>query len=781
MSTKYPTDYDDTTTLGPLKIDVSPPTDPQRNIAAEYRNNMDDAIVAIQTRLGKLEDTANSSVDWGLLTISGNPNQGVRFAGSHAVWPGVVAEDGIFVDSSSGNVAFHKSGDPVGTFTDLTGGGGVGTWDDLYAASKTMGIGAGNPLTWTQTVGTGVGFIVQKLTNTATASVMQVKATDAAFPAGIPILEVSRASGGDVALGVEGFIHFTGEGKVYTNASSEALTIQTTGALSPININTSASYDTCDITIDGGISDVNILTSNLGRVDVVGGSNGIILRDAPLYIDVTAVDWDLGAAGCEIYHNGAPSTYGFHLTMNGAANLSWDHASANRIKTGSSHLTIEVTGSSKDLHSKSARDIFFHARGSDPISVNDAADINLSTVSDSIVGAINELAGNLGVHSWNELYGTGTQMDITGATMVFNANIATSAFKVKQTSTGDVVAFDNSAKTLTAVDVNGKLSITPVDPTTATFLAADLVLASGNLSAAVAMVGYNADISASASDDSSSIIQAFRATLRPSGTPASTTGYYADDNWGFGLHLESRAYLSDGSTATTTTALTAPLLIDSDPPNGDAAIIACNGASNADSLFLAFIEGTLDVPTTLRLTIRNDGAIRSVVDSASSGLRVQQEYSGGTSELLKLEDLNAPETRFEVEQNGTITQIANTSSYAFTITQNGSGGLLNCKDGIVDRLTLSQTGVATISAAGATTDPCARLDQTTNNAIFMRFDGNSAADYDASTSTLNGDGSVVGPNARVASDGWAFAGMMLKVQVGINTYWVPLFVADPVP
>jgi len=164
MATKYPVALDDAVTLGGPFIDNVPPVDPQINIAAEFRNNTNDTVIAIETRLGILNDAATSTVDWGLLTISGTPNQGVRFAGEHATWPGAVGESGIFVDSGTKNVSYHKGGDPVGTFYDLTtGAGGIGSWNDLYAASKTMTINAGD-LTWETPRATGSDFVIRDVT-----------------------------------------------------------------------------------------------------------------------------------------------------------------------------------------------------------------------------------------------------------------------------------------------------------------------------------------------------------------------------------------------------------------------------------------------------------------------------------------------------------------------------------------------------------------------------------------------------------------------------------------
>lgn len=140
MATKYPTAIDDAVTLGGPFIDTAPPVDPQRNIAAEFRNNLNDATLAIERRLGILGSTDPITVDWGLLTVSGDPNQGVRFENAHVAWPGLIAESGIFVATGTGNVSYHKAGDPLAIFTDLTSGGGISSWNDLYATGTQMDV-----------------------------------------------------------------------------------------------------------------------------------------------------------------------------------------------------------------------------------------------------------------------------------------------------------------------------------------------------------------------------------------------------------------------------------------------------------------------------------------------------------------------------------------------------------------------------------------------------------------------------------------------------------------
>lgn len=139
MATNFPTSYDDSSTLGPTFINVATPADPARNIDATFRNNLNETVIAIENRLGFIGETTTTTVDWALLTVGGTPNQGLRFAGASAQWPGAVGEDGIFIATGTGNVSFHKGGDPIGTFVDLTTGAGA-TWDSIYAADKDLAV-----------------------------------------------------------------------------------------------------------------------------------------------------------------------------------------------------------------------------------------------------------------------------------------------------------------------------------------------------------------------------------------------------------------------------------------------------------------------------------------------------------------------------------------------------------------------------------------------------------------------------------------------------------------
>lgn len=176
MATNFPTSYDNATTHGGPFIDVSAPVDPQRNIAAVHRNNLNDIVVAIENKLGFTGETTDTTVDWALLTVGGVPNQGLRFASSNAQWPALVAEDGLFIDTATGDVAFHKSGDAVGVFSILTSSSNA-TWDTVYAADKTLDINS-TALIFDQSDTSNTGFLVQRSVDSS-SPLMQISTLSA--------------------------------------------------------------------------------------------------------------------------------------------------------------------------------------------------------------------------------------------------------------------------------------------------------------------------------------------------------------------------------------------------------------------------------------------------------------------------------------------------------------------------------------------------------------------------------------------------------------------------
>lgn len=112
MATNFPTAFD-TNAIGELGgafVNVSPPLMPANSISAVHRNNLNDAMFAVQAKLGILGSLVPTSVDWGLLGTGGTPNQGLRFSIDNAAWPGAPGDNGIFLRTATGVPAFHFAG-----------------------------------------------------------------------------------------------------------------------------------------------------------------------------------------------------------------------------------------------------------------------------------------------------------------------------------------------------------------------------------------------------------------------------------------------------------------------------------------------------------------------------------------------------------------------------------------------------------------------------------------------------------------------------------------------
>jgi hypothetical protein len=119
MPTLFPAALDTNTELGGGFINAAPVVNPFVNIDAAYRNNSNDAMFAVQTRIGIYGDLVPLSVDWGLLGHGGTPNKGVQFAASSNVYPGLQASAGVFHHLANNVPAWHRAGDVVGTYYDL--------------------------------------------------------------------------------------------------------------------------------------------------------------------------------------------------------------------------------------------------------------------------------------------------------------------------------------------------------------------------------------------------------------------------------------------------------------------------------------------------------------------------------------------------------------------------------------------------------------------------------------------------------------------------------------
>lgn len=185
MSTNFPAGLDTSLELGATFSNAAAVTDPVTQIDATYRVNQKDAMLAVQARLGITNSTVPTSLSWATLSVGGTDNQGLRFAGSSAAWPGLVAEDGIFLDSATGFVAFHRSGDALGTFYPLTATGLVVSLQAAYNTSGTIttsgaddiafAVSAGDDFTVTHAAGTHT--VISGAATTLTSGLLDINCT----------------------------------------------------------------------------------------------------------------------------------------------------------------------------------------------------------------------------------------------------------------------------------------------------------------------------------------------------------------------------------------------------------------------------------------------------------------------------------------------------------------------------------------------------------------------------------------------------------------------------
>ena len=95
MATNFPTSFDTLGaggTIGGPFVDAAPPVDPFEDIAADFRSSLNDAMLAVQSRVGLTDSTDTGSLSWATVSIGGVNNLGLRFAQDQSQWPGTVGE-----------------------------------------------------------------------------------------------------------------------------------------------------------------------------------------------------------------------------------------------------------------------------------------------------------------------------------------------------------------------------------------------------------------------------------------------------------------------------------------------------------------------------------------------------------------------------------------------------------------------------------------------------------------------------------------------------------------
>ena len=293
MSTNFPGDFDTIGgNLGGAFVDAAPVVDPAVNIAAEYRNNTNDAMVAVQYRIGKTDDTSPASLSWATISVGGVDNLGLRFAQAESEWPGEVAESGLFLKDGTFEPMFHRAGEAKATFYSLIGGGGGGgTLQDAYDASgspATVAMSAAKNLLFNTHSG-GSAFVVADETNTN----FFISADEVAG-------ELSLGTGTALKILLEGQIKsnmkFDGSAP-WTIENSDDLTVQTLGAsdLSFISgndafVNTVGVFNVT-VGTNSLYTGANLSFLGTGKV-TVGSSAGSVDLDTTIGADISLLSGD---------------------------------------------------------------------------------------------------------------------------------------------------------------------------------------------------------------------------------------------------------------------------------------------------------------------------------------------------------------------------------------------------------------------------------------------------------------------------------------------------------
>ncbi len=756
MATNYPLSFDDVSTIGGPFVNVAPPVDPFEDIDAVKRNNLNEALLAVQARLGVIDSTVTTSVDWGTLTISGVPNQGLRFAGTHVNWPGLVGESGIFVADGTGNASYHKSGDPVGTFSDITGGGGSTTWDALYATDKTLDIDT-SALIWTQTSTAGYGF--QLLRNEATADSAIVDIHNQNASDNQPCLDLNVASTSSLFVkanydsggaGDEFFVDYAGN-------------VGLKGALQRI-----VSGNLTVSTTDGKIILDADQNSNDG-IEFYCDTSGTFLFNAGAtntgLFDVNVSSWNIsGSAACAIATTDA-ITYGattHSFTGQGAYFGTSGTALTHHFEVWQERNVLisgATDGGSYKVGITSAYDLTFAANSSGVIQFNTNTDKTLTTTKKDVIGAINEVNAGVGAIDWDSLYADSKLLTVSGVPMDITTSQQTPPLQLYNTHfaspNGDLLKmYDGSGPGVLRFLFHrkGNFELTPeanfqalnID-CTLTDVAGDISGATIDMAQSVGLTsdgrdvyGLTSTIYTHASDASTAT--AFHASYRAvlSGTkPAFANILYA------GLYVPSDFHVGVWSMAGALFETDASVAI-----NGSTLQVLNSAASGTSSTFNV-TDGSILGATTDRFSVHRGGQVKidANVDATFDGaLRLTNEW----------DTFDATGMAFDVFSKKT-TGVINTS--IMRVFNNG------------------RTQLKTHSTASAV--PVMTLIQQDIDEAFINFSGTESANQTDSISTVAGDGpAVVGPLAKVGGSGWVFS-KMVQVEINGNIEWIATYDVAP--
>jgi len=805
MAAKFPIALDDATTLGGPFIDVVPPVDPQRNIAAEFRNNTNDIALAIEQRIGVIGSAVATSLDWGLLTVGATPNQGVRFQGTHAAWPALTTESGLFIDSASGNVAYHKSGDPLGTFTDLTGGG-VATWNDLYAASQAMTIGALNPLTWTQSAVSGIGFKVDRNQAVSDAPTMRLENLNAADNQ--PVLSLS-AQGTDTLY--------------IDHPESPGNHIRCYDTTNARNILTVTGEGTVELTADI-VPNLQLTQLHTGAVagnfidciDTPYGSRFSVGGDGQFRVNAGLGPF--GAGPSITLHGEGASTDSYIRMTTGVAhdvrvtslnNGGFTFTPAANIGA----LKVITTTSVGSTYSLRGVDSTFTSSG---MASGDSscfyARLNRSA-SDAIVANIDGVyvkqSGTAGAATY-----CGVRIDpfltygiMAGSPCIIGNSDATDTKDVLSVaqysaSTGNLLRLTTLTGDKLVADVLGTLLSTPSAPTVASS-SHTIDITSGGIDGGpgpfpVGVVNYLSDITGAGAgvDINSALMCGFKATYTDGGGSNAPIGFWADDTHQIGFYSQSNVVIQannsgraleisqDGSGSLISTGKgsaswnlgdTMEIFHEPIPPTAPLDAYWMRVTSGG------LTGGALEIISCFKATPVGSALDTNVQAYMSAFAASDFNASGGTAKGVGFSVGSGYEYGLSTLARVSIQSSHTTGDAILTVSNNTASSLelLRVRDGFsgANRLVVTQDGVTTLETSSTVGLETLNIKQNDTDEPFVRYDGTIAGDASTNISTRNGNGIVEGPMSFGGNPGWKFEGMRRESINGVDR-WVPFYSED---
>jgi len=806
MATNYPLSLDDVTTIGGPFVNVLPIVDPATDIDAVRRNNLNDSVVAIETRLGIIGDPSVSSVDWATLTVSGVPNQGLRFAGTHVAFPGIIGESGIFIDDATGNVSYHKSGDPLGTFTDLTAGGGASTWNALYAASQTMIIGALNPLTWTQSAASGIGFKVDRNQAVSDAPTMRLENLNAADNQ--PVLSLS-AQGTDT-LYID-HPEFPGNHiRCYdTTNTRDILTVTGEGTVEL----------TADVVPNLQLTQLHtgaVAGKFIDCIDTPYGSRFIVEGDGQF--KVNAGLGPFGAGPSITLHGEGASTDSYIRMTTGAAHdvrvtslnnggfTFTPSANIGALKV----ITTTSVGSTYSLHGVDSTFTSSGMNSGDSSCFYANLTRNaLDAISANIDGIYVKQSGTAGAATY-----CGVRVDpfltygIMSSSPCFleNSNVADTkdVLSVQQSSasTGNLLKLASLTGDKLVVAALGTLLNTPSAPTVASS-SHTIDITSGGIDGGagpfpVGIVNYLSDITGAGAgvDINSALMCGFKATYTDGGGSNAPIGFWADDTHQVGFYSQSNVVIQannsgraleisqDGSGSLISTGKgsaswdlgdTMEIFHEPIPPTAPLDAYWMRVTSGG------LTGGVLEIVSCFKATPVGSALDTNVQAYMSAFAASDFNASGGTAKGVGFSVGSGYEYGLSTLARISVQSSHTAGDAILNISNNVASSLelLRVRDGFsgANRLVVTQAGHTAIETSSTLATEALKITQNDTDEPFIQYAGTITGDATANISIMNGDGIVEGPKAFGSVPGWQFEGM-IRINVNNIDRWVPYYSED---